>query len=68
MGGEWGDRGAGALRNALRIWKDGLAGRVPPELAAYATEVLKETHPDYPAYLRLKADLERLGGKIGISD
>lgn len=68
MGGEWGDRGAGELRDALRIWQDGLAGRVPKELAGIARSIIKENHPDYPAYLRLKEEMARLGAKIGIDE
>jgi hypothetical protein len=61
--GEWGDRGAGDIRDAVRIWRDGLNRNIPKELVKYARQAERAADKDYKTYLELKRRFEAEGDK-----
>jgi hypothetical protein len=56
--GSWGDNGASDLLDAIRIWRDGIAQRIPKELKKYAKEAERADDGDYKLYLQLKQRYE----------
>ena len=56
--GSWGDNGASDLLDAIRIWRDGIAQRIPKELKKYAKEAERADDDDYKLYLQLKQRYE----------
>lgn len=56
--GSWGDNGAQEMEDMLRIWLDGINGRVPNEFKKFEKTFNKERDSDYAEYKRLKAKFE----------
>jgi hypothetical protein len=56
--GSWGDNGASDLLDTIRIWRDGIAQRIPKELKKYAKEAERADDSDYKLFLQLRARYE----------